>query len=141
MGLYLVASAIGHLVWETLQISLYTIWRDGTAVEIAFAIAHCTGGDVMIAAASLVPALLIVGWRSWLEGRGAAFISIVVAGGMAYTVISEWRNVEVLRSWAYTDLMPRLPWLGTGLSPLLQWLIVPSVVLWWVRNIHRNPDP
>lgn len=134
MGMYLAASAIGHLIWEILQIPLYTIWREGTAGEIAFAIVHCTGGDVLIAAWTLVPALLIVGLRPWLEGRNAAFAAIVVAGGVAYTIFSEWRNVEILRSWTYTELMPRLPWLGTGLSPLMQWLVVPVAALWWVRR-------
>ena len=134
VGWYLVASAIAHLIWEAAQVPLYTIWREGTPGQIVFAVVHCTGGDVMIAAASLVPALLIVGWRSWLEGRIAPFAAIVVAVGVGYTIFSEWWNVEVLRSWTYTDLMPRLPWLGTGLSPLLQWLVVPFAALVWVRR-------
>ncbi len=133
VGLYLFASAIGHLIWETAHVPLYTIWRDATPGQIAFAVVHCTGGDVLIAAASLVPALFIVGWRSWLEGRLAPFAVIVVALGMGYTIFSEWWNVDIARWWAYSELMPRLPW-GTGLSPVLQWLVVPTAVLWWVRK-------
>ena len=131
---FLVASVIGHLGWESAQIRLYTVWSDGTPGDIAFAILHCSGGDLLIAAASLAPALLIVGPRSWLEGRGIAFAAIVVAGGAGYTIFSEWWNVEITRSWAYTSSMPRLPWIGTGLSPLLQWLAVPLAALWWGRR-------
>ena len=40
--IYMVASAILHLVWELLQLPLYTIWRTGTAREIAFSVLHCT---------------------------------------------------------------------------------------------------
>lgn len=131
---YLSASLIGHLGWEAAQIRLYTIWSEGTPADVAFAILHCSGGDLLIAAASLAPALLIVGPRSWAQGRGAAFAALVVAGGVAYTVFSEWWNVEITRSWAYADSMPTLPWIGTGLSPVLQWLVVPSAALWWARR-------
>jgi hypothetical protein len=30
--------------------------------------------------------------------------------------------------------MPRLPLLGTGLAPLLQWLLIPPLVAWLVRR-------
>ena len=46
--------------------------------------------------------------------------------GAAYTVFSEWFNVDIRRSWSYTAAMPILPLIGTGLTPLLQWLIVPG---------------
>lgn len=49
---------------------------------------------------------------------------------LAYTVFSEWRNVNVTRNWAYAEHMPRLPPFGTGLTPILQWIIVP--ILTWV---------
>ena len=31
----------------------------------------------------------------------------------------------------YSDLMPTLPWLGTGLAPVAQWLLVPTLSLAW----------
>jgi hypothetical protein len=30
-------------------------------------------------------------------------------------------------SWGYDSLMPTVPWIGTGLSPLAQWNVVPSL--------------
>ena len=47
--------------------------------------------------------------------------------GLGYTVFSEWLNVEIRRTWSYTEAMPVIPSLGTGLAPLLQWLIVPGL--------------
>ena len=59
----------------------------------------------------------------------------------AYTVFSEWLNVEIRRSWSYTAAMPVVRFLGTGLTPLLQWLIVPGLVLaiigYRYRRAHR----
>jgi hypothetical protein len=43
-------------------------------------------------------------------------------------------NVDVRQTWAYTDLMPKVPPLGTGLAPLLQWLLLPSVALHLARR-------
>jgi hypothetical protein len=60
-------------------------------------------------------------------GRRMVFTAIVPGAG--YTIFSEWLNVEIRRSWSYTAAMPVVPFLGTGLTPLLQWLIVPSLAL------------
>ena len=50
---------------------------------------------------------------------------------LRYTVYSEYLNTVVRGAWAYTEWMPTVPWLGTGLSPLAQWLIIPTVTLIW----------
>jgi len=64
-----------------------------------------------------------------------------IALGAAYTVFSEWLNVEIRRSWSYAASMPVVPFLGTGLTPLLQWLIVPGLALavigYRYRRAHR----
>jgi len=54
---------------------------------------------------------------------------LTVMVGVAYTIYSEWLNTTIRQGWAYSPMMPVLPPLGTGLSPLLQWLIVPSLAL------------
>lgn len=62
--------------------------------------------------------------------------ALAVAFGTAYTVFSEWMNISILRSWTYADSMPRLG-LGDfelGLTPLLQWLVVPWVALYLSRG-------
>jgi hypothetical protein len=52
---------------------------------------------------------------------------------MAYTSWSEWYNVYRVGSWRYTELMPTI--FGIGLSPLLQWLILPIVMVIAHRRI------
>ncbi|MEO6609507.1 MAG: hypothetical protein ABIN69_13670 [Aestuariivirga sp.] len=49
---------------------------------------------------------------------------------MAYTVFSEWYNIAIRKSWSYSDLMPVIPLLGTGVTPLLQWVVVPALAFW-----------
>ena len=127
---YLAISAVANLAWETAQLPLYTIWRTGSPGERLFAVAHCTLGDVLIAAASLLLALLLVGAPAPRGGPRVGAVSVVVVLlGVAYAVFSEWLNVHVRGGWAYTPAMPILPPLGTGLTPLLQWIVIPPLAL------------
>jgi hypothetical protein len=68
--------------------------------------------------------------------------------GCEVTALSlhEWLNIVVRASWAYSDRMPVVPVIGTGLSPLLQWVVVPTVAAEAARRIvlrHslRTPEP
>jgi hypothetical protein len=131
---YLLATAIGNLVWETAQLPFYTLWRSGTSRQIVVAIVHCTAGDAVIAAVALIMALLLVGPPDWPTAGVARTAAVAVAAGLAYAVYSEYVNTGVRAAWAYSELMPTLPWLGTGLAPLAQWLVVPSLALAWATR-------
>jgi hypothetical protein len=124
----------GNLAWEIAQLPLYTIWREGTAGQIVFAVLHCTAGDGLIAASALALAWFLAGRPRWpSQGYGRVAI-IAIAAALTYTVFSEWLNVSVRGAWAYADAMPKLPPFGTGLAPLLQWLVVPGITFWWLRR-------
>lgn len=135
---YLAVTLALSLVWETVQLPLYTIWNEGAAGSQAFAVLHCTAGDVLIALAVLAGALVVVGDTSWPTHQAGRVAITAMVAGLAYTVFSEWLNVEVRRSWAYSDLMPILSPFGTGLSPLLQWLVVPAAALWAAHRAGRS---
>ena len=139
LRLLLLTSAAAHLVWEVVQLPLYTIWWTSTAGEIAFAVLHCTAGDLVIMTSSLVAALVVFG-QGWPSSetsfRKVMFATIGI--GVAYTVYSEWLNVSVRGTWAYTTAMPLVPPLGTGLLPLLQWIAVPGLAFVIVRRRVLN---
>ena len=134
---YLGTIAVGNLAWETLHLPLYTIWRTGTAGEQAFAVVHCTLGDVLIALSTLMFALIAAGADGWPARRFWPVVIVTIAGGMGYTVFSEWRNVVVGAAWAYSDWMPvvRLSGLTIGLSPLLQWIVLPAAAFLITRGL------
>lgn len=131
---YVVAIGFGNLAWELAQLPLYTIWHEGSPGEIVFAAAHCTAGDLLIASAALLGALVVAGGGRWPYARFRLVATIAVVGGLAYTVFSEWLNTEIRGSWAYTGWMPTLPLIGSGLAPFAQWLLVPPMALWWARR-------
>jgi hypothetical protein len=133
---YLAATAGASLVWEAVHLPLYTLWTTGTPGERAFAVLHCTAGDVLIALSVLVLALVLVGTRAWPEAGFRRVAALTVVFGLAYTVFSEWLNTAVRGAWAYSDLMPvvRLAGLEVGVSPLLQWVAVPALALACARR-------
>lgn len=134
---YLAASAALHVVWEIVQLPLYTIWSTGTLKQQAFAVLHCTIGDVMIAALALLLAFALAGRPTWPRFGAFRVYFVCIAAGVGYTIYSEWLNVNVRGSWAYSKLMPTVPLIGTGLAPLLQWLVIPTLALWFA--IGRTP--
>jgi hypothetical protein len=126
--LYLVSILVGQLAWEILQLPLYTIWDTASPRAQAFAVAHCTLGDVLIALCALLAAILLAGNKAWPRQRFWRVAGLALLFGVAYTIFSEWLNVTVRASWAYSDRIPALAVFGfrLGLSPVLQWLVVPG---------------
>ncbi len=135
IGIYTGLMLVGNLIWEFAHMPLYTLWEEGTKAQIILYGLHCTAGDGIIAFSSLIIALLITGRReSWLSSILAFKRTVYLAMlfGVSYTIFSEYLNTEIRQSWAYTSAMPTIPVFGTGLSPFLQWLILPGLGYWWI---------
>jgi len=137
---YLGLSAAGHLCWEVAQLPLYGLWATATNSELAFAILHCTAGDSLIAATVLLAALVLCRAVQWPKADGLRVATVAVLLGVIYTAFSEWLNVYVRQSWSYSTSMPTVSVQGfdIGLSPLLQWLIVPALVFAALQTITRR---
>lgn len=132
---YLGVSIAAHLMWEVLQLPLYTIWTTATREQLAFAVLHCTAGDTLIAGLSLLAALTLFGFSACANTTRVYCATLVLGAG--YTIFSEWLNTRVRGTWAYSELMPVVPVFGTGLAPLLQWLVVPTLAFWF--SFRRIP--
>jgi len=136
MRRYFLIIILGNLLWEFVQMPLYTIWNEGTWGEIGFAALHCTGGDILIATSTLVLALLIAG-SGWPEGKRVYWrvAALTIVFGVAYTIFSEWLNIVIREAWAYSELMPVIPIIDAGLSPILQWIIIPLTAFFWAQRV------
>lgn len=130
---YVLAVAGLNLLWEFAQLPFYTIWRTGSIQDIIIAVLHCTAGDVVIAISALILALMLLGTGDWPKQRYLPVSAFAVLLGLVYTIYSEQLNIAN-RAWAYSDLMPIIPWLDVGLTPILQWPVVPSFILWKIQK-------
>ena len=123
------------LAWEVLQTPLYTLWMEERPAYVAFSIAHCTGGDVLIGSASLLLALILGREEAPAQWHWRRIAALLLLMGAGYTIFSEWLNTALDR-WTYSELMPTLKAGGfeIGLSPLLQWLLIPPLALHLARR-------
>ena len=119
-----------NLAWEVAHLPLYTLWTTASPDFIAFAVFHCTLGDVVIGMAALGLALVVVRAPELERWHWTAIAASTALFGSAYTVISEWMNTAA-GHWAYSSHMPTLSAWGheIGVSPLAQWLLLPPLCL------------
>ncbi len=76
----------------------------------------------------------LVSSRRWILEPTRSELLGFVAVGVAITVLLEKLNTEYLMRWEYAATMPIVPLLDIGLSPLMQWVVLPPLVVWFVRR-------
>ncbi len=116
-----------NFVWEMLQMPLYGGYLEEPYWEGTKRCVQATGGDVaiLLAAYALVAA---VSGRFWLKRADHLAVVAFVACGVAATIAFEVVNVHLLGRWSYAASMPTIA--GIGVAPLLQWVLLPPLVLW-----------
>ena len=125
-----------HFFWEVVHTYFYAL-KDADFNTILYGWLHCTGGDVMITLGSFWLVSLISWNRRWFLRLNRANFSGFIMAGVAYTALSERLNIQIFQSWSYNEAMPIIPWLKVGLTPILQWFVIPSVVIFLVRTIFH----
>lgn len=124
-----------NLGWELLQTPLYSDSGRGL-FYLLWTRVHCALGDVLILLGAFWATALLCRSRRWVEGRwGRWGAALFVSAGFGYTIWSEWLNTSVRAGWGYRPEMPQL--LGIGLTPLLQWLLIPPIL---VALLRRRPS-
>ena len=112
--------------WEVIQTPFYDDATDDINMIVWYRV-HCTFGDVgiLLGAVGIVSAVRRdVGWILRPNRRQVAAVTFV---GLAYTMVSEFMNVQIVLRWAYSPLMPSVG--GIGLVPILQWILLPAAIL------------
>ena len=130
----MIYSFLLNLAWELWQIPFFRGMADLPHWLGVKACTQATFGDVAIALAAFWITAIFARSRSWILRPSRLDIAIYIGVGLAATTILESLAIGVLGRWAYSEAMPRLPIVGTGLLPLLQWLVIPPLVLWFVRR-------
>ncbi|PWG64517.1 hypothetical protein DEM34_04095 [Spiribacter halobius] len=120
--------------WEFLQVPFF---RDMPTANHWDAIVFCTraaGGDALIALAGFWIVALVWKTRGWILRPRFAHVAVFVLVGVLTTVAFEWHATVVAERWTYASNMPVIPVIGTGLSPVLQWVVLPPLVVWLVKR-------
>ena len=124
-----------HFVWEFLQVPTYAGMAEMSHWEGIKVCTSATVGDVGFALTAFWVTALAARSRYWILDTKPWQLGLFVTIGIGLTVGFEYYYTEVSLRWTYSELMPRVPPLGTGLSPLLQWLAVPLLVISLGRRV------
>jgi hypothetical protein len=127
-----------HFVWEFLQAPLFVNMAALSHVEGIRVCLFATFGDMSIVLSAFWITSLSAGNRNWAASPNSRSVVIWFGVGLAITIIVEFLSTEVWGRWTYGDEMLRLPIAGTGLSPLLQWVIIPMIVLWYLFRLSPS---
>lgn len=124
-----------NAAWEFAHSPLYTDHYGRGLAYLLWTRVHCTVGDVLILLACFWLTALVWRTRQWWR-RSVQPVVLFTAIGLAYTTASEWFHTTITRAWTYTEAMPRV--FGIGVTPLLQWLILPPLLVWCMRWLEAR---
>lgn len=117
-----------HFVWEFLQVPTYAGMAELNHWDGVKVCTSATVGDVGFALTAFWVTSLAARSRRWVAEPRTWQLALFVLVGVMLTVGFEHYYTQVSLRWTYSDLMPLVPPLGTGLSPLIQWIVVPLLV-------------
>ncbi|MCY7278652.1 MAG: hypothetical protein LH702_34200 [Phormidesmis sp. CAN_BIN44] len=123
-----------NFFWEMQQMPFYQIPSDISCFDMIRNCTLATVGDVGISIAAFWAVAVISRSRQWFHNPKYWQVSSFILVGIVITIIFEALATRVLGTWKYADLMPTLPFLGTGLLPLFQWVLIPPLVVWFVKR-------
>lgn len=140
IGIFALFSFVFHFAWEILQVPLFMKMPAASHWQGTLICLKATFGDVGIALASFaVAAFWQKDWRWFLSPTNGALAGYL-ATGVLITIAFEWHAVYWAGRWSYSALMPIVPVLRVGAAPVMQWIVIPLVVLFFLqRHDSRTP--
>jgi hypothetical protein len=123
--------------WEFLQVPFYRDMPQAAHWDAILFCSRATAGDALIALASFWGVALLSRSRVWVTRPSLWQVGAFSAFAVAITVGLEWHATVIAERWAYAEHMPVLPVIGTGLLPILQWVILPPLIVWLVYRQIR----
>lgn len=121
-------------LWETQQMPFYQVSPELSCFERTRNCTLATVGDVGILLVSFWVVAAISKSRQWVQQPNWRQISIFTFVGIVITVVFEALATGPLGMWAYAKSMPTIPFFGTGLLPLLMWILIPPLMIWFVKR-------
>lgn len=128
-----------HFVWEFLQVPFFAGLPTSEHWPAIKVCTRATIGDVGFALIAFWTTAAFSRSRRWITMSSGRELAVFLTVGLVLTVVAEFHATEVAGRWSYADAMPTLPVLGTGLTPLLQWIVVPLLVVSLGRRTIAPP--
>ena len=128
-----------HFFWEMIQVPFFEGMTEAPHGAVIWLCTRAAVGDANIAFFAYGVAALAVRNLFWIQGpwRSLALGSFLAAGLLVTVLFETWATGAGER-WQYSESMPVLPLLGTGVAPILQWVLIPLVSFYSTRWMYRG---
>ena len=120
-----------NFAWEMAQMPLFRMINPSGWAMLREC-TQATGGDAVLTLIAYGVAARCMRRPRWLLAPRPIEWATFLGVGLAATVGLEWWNVMVRHAWAYGAAMPTVA--GIGLAPLMQWVLLPPLILWLARR-------
>ena len=117
--------------WEFIQAPLFEGMAERPHWAAVKACTRAALGDAVIMLIAYWGVALVNRSRTWIAAPGWRDALLFSSIGVGITVVIEWLALHGwwLGGWAYSSAMPVIPGLGIGLVPVLQWVVLPPLVV------------
>lgn len=132
-----------NFAWEILQAPLFVGMADMPHAQATKACLQATVGDAVIMLLAHGVVAVAAGSRRWIMAAKGWQLTLFVAIGVSITAAIEWLATRGywIANWNYLPTMPLVPGAGIGLAPLLQWVVLPLLTVWFVRRqLAQRPE-
>ena len=111
-----------NAIWEILQIPLYA---EGvySFSHVLFCLLASVADAIMVLLIYFAFAL-VYKKPLWIQDLKPSRIILLILAGAIGAVLAETRHLSI-GTWSYAETMPVIPILNTGLSPVLQFMVLP----------------
>lgn len=130
-----------NFFWEIQQMPFYQLPSEFSYFDMIRECTLATIGDAAISLIALWVVAAIAKSRQWFRQPSRWQLTSFIFVGVIITVVLEALATGVLQRWEYAAFMPTLPFLGTGLLPLLQWLLLPPIMICFVKRQLSDSRP
>ena len=118
-----------NFVWEFLHAPLFVFKEQSSWSALTACLWFCAGVDAMMMVFVYWVVALIRQDRCWfLRGRSVDRVLFALTA-LTLAFASEYTAVHYRNLWEYSERMPLIPFARVGLTPMLQWIILPTLIL------------
>ena len=130
-----------NFAWEILQAPLYAGMADMPHAQVTKVCLQATVGDAVIMLLAYGAVAAVARSRRWIVAASGWQLTLFITIGVSITAAIELLATrgQWFGNWSYLPTMPLLPGTRIGLAPLLQWVVLPLLTVWFVRRqlAHR----
>ncbi|MFQ5684130.1 MAG: hypothetical protein ACE5HC_12750 [Candidatus Binatia bacterium] len=128
-----------NLLWEAVQAPLFVFEQQASQFLLGGCLLFCSLVDGLMTLTAYWVLSAIYRDRYWFVIRKVKYLWSFVGVALVLAVGSEYTAVHYRNLWEYSSLMPVIPVVQLGLTPVLQWLFLPPLVVIFMRRGFGSP--